>query len=399
SCSRSLRIPCGTRAGGNEEAHHKQAPRNRSQHPVSPKASGQCAISGTPENSALIQLPKDQGFSRACNCEHYFAACHTRSIHCEDGRTCPVPVNQRREGMKIARTTLRLFTLATLMAGGLAASLPLQAQNGPPPRSVDGPPRFPMTIPADPRVEERTYVLAATGEEMRYNVFVSSKVDPENPAPLIVALHGMGGDANFIVRDRLVDLAEENGYVVVGPMGYNEVGWYGSPVIAFGPNGVEPANLAELSELDVLNVAAIATSEFNIDPNRTYLLGHSMGGAGTFYLGQKHADRWAAIASIAPAAFMMQPTQEKILAPLKDAGVPVMLTEGAEDNVVPPDTVRTWAAAMEKLEMKHEYHEMEGLDHGTIIGASMPEIFRFFAENVRTPPPTPMPPRRPEPPQ
>jgi predicted peptidase len=298
------------------------------------------------------------------------------------------------DDMAKARLTLGLSILLAFAASGVVVSLPLHAQDGPAVPGSNGPPRFPMTIPADPRVQEKTYVLPATGEEMRYNLFVSSKVDPSKPAPLIVALHGMGGDANFIVRDRLVDLAEENGYVVVGPMGYNEVGWYGSPVIAFGPNGVEPVNLAELSELDVLNVAAMATSTFNIDPNRVYLMGHSMGGAGTLFLGQKHADRWAAIAAIAPAAFMMQPTQEEVLAPLLEAGVPVMITEGADDNVVPPESVRTWAAALEKLDIEHEYHEMPGLDHGTIIGASMPEIFRFFGENVRTPPPPPpMPPR------
>jgi hypothetical protein len=42
----------------------------------------------------------------------------------------------------------------------------------------------------------------------------------------------MGGDANFLVRDRLIDLAEENGYIVAGPTGYNVTGWYGSPVIS-----------------------------------------------------------------------------------------------------------------------------------------------------------------------
>lgn len=286
----------------------------------------------------------------------------------------------------------RLHVAMMMLAGaGLALTAPLQAQNGPPapPQGADGPPRFAMQRPPDPRAEERTYTLAATGEEMRYTIFASSKIDPAVPAPLIVALHGMGGDANFIVADRLIDFAEETGYVVVGPMGYNEVGWYGSPVIAFGPGGPDPANLAELSEVDVLNVAAIATSEYNIDPNRQYLMGHSMGGAGTIFLGQKHADRWAAIAAIAPAAFMMQENAEEVLAPLLEAGVPVMITEGSDDNVVPPDSVRAWAAALESLGLEHEYHEMPGYDHGTIIGASMPEIFRFFGENQRTPPPPP----------
>ena len=42
-------------------------------------------------------------------------------------------------------------------------------------------------------------------------------------------------------------------------------------------------------------VTQIARSTFNIDPHRMYLMGHSMGGAGSMFLGVKHASIWAAI--------------------------------------------------------------------------------------------------------
>lgn len=280
--------------------------------------------------------------------------------------------------------------LAAIASIVLAISQPVLAQDGPP--SGDGPPPFPMTIEPDPRAEQRSYPFAPTSEYLPYTLFVSSRVDPDTPAPLIVALHGMGGDSNFIVRDRLIDLAEEGGYIVVGPMGYNTVGWYGSPVIGFGEQGVDPHNLAALSELDVLNVLEIARSEFNVDDNRIYLMGHSMGGAGTIFLASKHADRWAAAAAIAPAAFMMQPYQREVLQPILDAELPLMITHGGADNVVPPPSVRTWAVAMEEMGLHQEYIEMEGRDHGSIIGDSMDDIFRLFAENTRTPPERPMPP-------
>jgi predicted esterase len=47
--------------------------------------------------------------------------------------------------------------------------------------------------------------------------------------PLIIALHGLGGDQNSLMRGNTVDLAEEGGYILVGPMGYNPRGWYGTP--------------------------------------------------------------------------------------------------------------------------------------------------------------------------
>lgn len=284
-----------------------------------------------------------------------------------------------------------LLALAATVSLALALPNTAFAQNGatPPPAPANGPPRFPMTIEPDPRVKQESYNFAPTGEAMKYTLYVSSKVKPDVPAPLIVALHGMGGDSNFILRGKLVDLAEAGGYIVVAPMGYNTVGWYGSPVIVMDGGSPKPANLAGLSELDVMTVMEIARSKYNIDPNRTYLMGHSMGGAGTIYLGQKHADVWAAAAAMAPAAFMMQPNARTVLAPYKDAKLPLMILEGTADNVVPPDSVRAWAAAMDEVGLPHEYIEKDGLDHGTIIGGSMDDIFRFFGEHTRTPPPPP----------
>jgi predicted peptidase len=281
---------------------------------------------------------------------------------------------------RIALASLGTAALAslTLTQAGLAQPAP---GSGP---QANGPPRGPMTIAPDPRVQQKSYTFAPTGEEMKYTLYVSSKVKPDVPAPLIVALHGLGGDSNFIVRGRLVDLAEEGGYIVVGPMGYNVSGWYGSPVIALGNQPTRP-NLTELSELDVLTVLQMARSQFNVDPNRIYLVGHSMGGAGTIFLGQKHADYFAAIAAIAPAAFMMQRDQKDVLAPIQAAQLPIMITQGDKDPVVPPANTRTWATALDELGMEHEYVEMPGRDHGSIIADSMPDIFRFFAAHTRTP--------------
>ncbi len=78
-------------------------------------------------------------------------------------------------------------------------------------------------------------------------------------------------------------------------------------------NSDDPANLNELSEKDVMNVLDIVRKDYNIDENRIYLMGHSMGGAGTLHLGVKYGSIWAALAPIAPAAFGLEPESlEKI---------------------------------------------------------------------------------------
>lgn len=79
---------------------------------------------------------------------------------------------------------------------------------------------------------------------MPYALYVSSKVSKAKAAPLNVALDGMGGDHKSLLRGNAIDLAEEGGYILVGPMGYNPQGWFGPPIIArFGardtPTGQE----------------------------------------------------------------------------------------------------------------------------------------------------------------
>lgn len=244
-------------------------------------------------------------------------------------------------------------------------------------------PKIPITIKPDTRAEQRKYHFVDTNEDLGYVLFVSSKVSKEKKNPLIIALHGLGGDANFIVRERLIEMAEEGGYIVAGPLGYNVGGWYGSPVIVFGDKEVEPPNLAELSEKDVMNVLAMMQKEFNVDENRIYLMGHSMGGAGTLFLGQKHKEKWAAIAAIAPAAFMMLEKRVEILTPLKDAGVPVMVVQGDKDDAVPANYTRQWVDAMKELKIEHYYLEFPYGDHGTIINDGMTDIFRFFAAHTK----------------
>jgi predicted esterase len=240
--------------------------------------------------------------------------------------------------------------------------------------------RGPGQQPPDPRVQQRTYQFADTNEALPYAVFVSSKVRPDRKNPLIVALHGLGGTPNSLLRGNALDLAEEGGYILVGPMGYNPGGWYGSPVIAGRRGGgpPQPANLAELSEKDVLNVLDLVRREFTIDDNRTYLMGHSMGGAGAFHLAVKHPRNWAAIAAIAPAAFRLQPSSLSVIPRL-----PVMIVHGDMDTVVPVTLSRTWVEYMKQQNSTHTYLEVAGGDHGNVIGAAMPDIFKFFADHPK----------------
>src|SRR5688572_24816681 len=126
--------------------------------------------------------------------------------------------------------------LGAILAAGLTVSVQLAAlaqQQTPPAAPAAGAQagRGGGRGAVDSRVQQRTYTFTETNEQMPYALFVSSKVTKDKKNPLIVSLHGLGGDQNTMVRESLrsVELAEQGGYILVTPMGYNSGGWYGIP--------------------------------------------------------------------------------------------------------------------------------------------------------------------------
>jgi predicted esterase len=262
----------------------------------------------------------------------------------------------------------------------------------------------------DDRVELREYYFADTDEWLPYAVFVSSKVSKDKKAPFVLALHGFGGNHGTFMRTPCVEEAEKNGYILVGVMGYSPGAPFGRtmpargaappgavpgapPVAAPGaargpapdafPGGRGPTvggtketdreKASALSEKDTMNVLAMARKEFNIDDNRIYLMGHSMGGAGALYLGEKYAPLWAAVAGI--AGFGSVDPKGK----MKDT--PLYLTAGSLDRLASGGS--TIAEQLKAGGMTCEFKEIPGLDHGGIIGGSMPDVFKFFNEHIK----------------
>ena len=121
----------------------------------------------------------------------------------------------------------------------------------------------------------------------------------------------------------------------------------------------------------------MALKEFNIDKNRIYLMGHSMGGGGALHLGEKYSSIWAAVAGVAPAAFGFQWSKDQ---KLKD--VPLLIIVGEDDRLVKGS--EQLADQFMGLEFNVEYKSLPGLDHGQIIGGSMPDVFDFFNHHTKS---------------
>jgi len=179
--------------------------------------------------------------------------------------------------------------------------------------------------------------------------------------------------------------ATAKGFIVIAPFGYNTGGWYGAlgqgkdfKVGRVAPDA--PDNLGELSEKDVLNVLEIARKEFNIDNKRVYLMGHSMGGGGSLYLGIKYSDNWAALAPMAPAIYSSPDDLAKI------KHMPIIVVQGDKDTLVPVDSTRKWVAKMDELKMKHKYIEIPEGNHFQTITRNpkmIADVFDFLAKQKK----------------
>ncbi len=266
-----------------------------------------------------------------------------------------------------------------------------QAQPANPPPSV-------RSWSGNPQVQSRSYVFTNTGEALPYAVFVSTKVAKDKPAPLIVALRGYGGNPGSFMWGPALKLAEDGGYIMAAPMGYNSGGNFGNPttgMAAFGRrNGAstnapgtnqsprdldgdsERSKISAYSEQDVMNVLEIVRQEFNIDSHRIYLMGHSQGGAGALHLADKYASIWAGVAGLSPGAPGYQLDAN---ARFKD--VPVLIMAGDKDGFI--ESVHRLDERMTSLKIAHEYKELPGLDHGSIVMGGMTNVFEFFSQHAK----------------
>ena len=239
-------------------------------------------------------------------------------------------------------------------------------------RGFQGIPRSaqPPLTPSQQRILECTYRLpeADADMDMPYALFVPSSYTAGKPAPLIVDLHGLNITPLMqMLFDGTTDFAERYGFIVVAPMGFSVSGWW----------GVRAGRPGELSELDAMTLLKRIRERYSVDSDRIYLMGHSMGGAGTYHLGAKYNDIWAGIAPIAGAGGIADAAAAE-----RYRSFATLLMHGEKDSIVSANGSRRAAALLQGAGAQHLYLEFPGKDHEFWIrrGAeNMEKVFLFFA--------------------
>ncbi len=130
--------------------------------------------------------------------------------------------------------------------------------------------------------------------------------------PLLLFLHGVGergNDLNIVKRNgppKLIEEGKKFPFIIVSPQCKERMDWDNRSLIVL---------------LDFLE------SNYNVDANRIYLTGLSMGGHATWSLAIQYPERFAAIAPVCGRGY----SQDAIA--LK--GVPVWAFHGEKDDIVP----------------------------------------------------------------
>jgi polyhydroxybutyrate depolymerase len=219
---------------------------------------------------------------------------------------CPMHASPRHRA-EPARTAHVVRVLVAVLVVVAAAACGGRAADPDPPATTAGNAAATGAEPVvvDPPVEPVGTVshrtLTVDGRDRTYRLYVPAELR-DGAVPLFVALHGGTGSGDqFAGTDRIEGWAEANSFIVAHPDGVMQGGDGGLPGGVWN-GGVCCGDAARDDVDDVAFVAALIdriARDHQIDPRRTYAVGHSNGGIMSYRLACELADRIAGIGVVA----------------------------------------------------------------------------------------------------
>lgn len=208
----------------------------------------------------------------------------------------------------------------------------------------------------------RAYRSPVDGTLQPYRIFIPDRYDGALPVPLLIALHGAGGDENDFLDDfpqaPLQPEAQRHGFIVVCPKGRDPHSGYRSA-----------------AEQDVFDAMAEVRREYRIDAGRIYLMGHSMGAYATWRLALEHPDLFAALGPISGGGDPQDVA--------KISHIPQYIVHGANDQTVPVEQSRAMAEAARQAHAEVVYVEVPGAGHYDAAIGQFGPMLDFFARQVK----------------
>ena len=139
--------------------------------------------------------------------------------------------------------------------------------------------------------------ISSGGLDRTYAVHVPPGYTPDEPVPLMLVLHGGGGDAgNAQHMTGMNQVSDEGGFLAVYPDGTGRLRTW---------NAGSCCGAAQRDDVDdvgfIRDVITKMEQDYSVDPKRIYVTGMSNGGMMTYRIGCELSDTVAAIAPVSGA--------------------------------------------------------------------------------------------------
>lgn len=212
------------------------------------------------------------------------------------------------------------------------------------------------------------------GEQLPYRLLKPPDENlVKNGKPLLIFLHGMGERGNDnekqLVHGRAMMQAAVNkhGAVVLAPQCPVNDTWSG-----WSDDSNKPTSTAKL----LLELLLQIEKQDDIDPDRIYIMGLSMGGYGVWSMIQRHPNKFAAAAPICGGG------DSSKAEPIKN--VPIWVFHGAEDEAVPVSRSREMIAALKQAGGDPKYTEYPNVGHDSWLPAfKEPDLLKWLFAQQR----------------
>ncbi len=293
----------------------------------------------------------------------------------------------RQAAWNVAKADYVLYTTHALDAGALPTAQRIQTLQTAYDRLLRAEAASRMGarhMPEESGAVLRAYISKIDDSLQTYSLSIPAAYDPNIAWPLIISLHGHGWYRPF--------------------QGHPAPRFSGA--FCLSPQGRGATDYKALGEMDVLRALAEVEHDYNIDRDRVYLTGMSMGGTGSWEIGVHHADLFAGIMPISGNAdyrawtarwgwnrpfpgrfdtlrFWLQESRTPRAFAENLEHLPVWCIHGAGDAIVPPEHARNMVAALRAAGCRVEYREFPGKGHGGFPGSSLSEGRAWICGQVR----------------
>ena len=204
------------------------------------------------------------------------------------------------------------------------------------------------------------------GKDRTYYIFVPASLKPTAPVPLLITLHGSGRNGLSLV-EKWKDLADKEGFIVVGPDASNSSGW----------------RMPEDGPEFIYDLAEMLIKKYPIAADRVYLFGHSAGAVFALNLAMFESEYFAGVAFHAGA---WRSETEFKFPEVATRKTPIKIIVGDRDPSFPLKDVRRTEAALKASGFSVVVSIMKNHDHWYYDKA--PEINRdawqFLQQNALT---------------